>query len=86
MATIQKNVGKRGISYRVIIRRKGYPALSKTFPTKKDAENWAREHDREAKLSQAYTTGRGRRKTVRDVIDRYVDDYNGRDPSKLSRC
>ena len=85
MATIQKNEGKRGITYRVIIRRKGYPALSKTFPTKKDATNWAREHDREAKLSQACASDRGGRKTVSQAIERYVEGYDGRDPTKLSR-
>lgn len=85
MATIQKNEGKRGISYRVIIRRKGYPTLSKTFPTKKDATNWAREHDREAKLSQACASDRGGRKTVSQAIERYVEDYSGRDPTKLTR-
>ena len=85
MATIQKNEGKRGTTYRVIIRRKGYPNLSKTFPTKKDATNWAREHDREAKLSQAYATDRGGRKTVSQAIERYVEDYAGRDPSKITR-
>ena len=85
MATIQKNEGKRGITYRVIIRRKGYPALSKTFPTKKDATNWAREHDREAKLSQACASDRGGRKTVSQAIERYVEDYNGRDQTKLTR-
>lgn len=85
MATIQKVEGKRGINYRVIIRRKGYPALSKTFPTKKDAEKWAREHDREAKLNQAYATVSGRRKTVSDAIEKYIDGYSGRDPTKVTR-
>lgn len=85
MATIQKNEGKRGTTYRTIIRRKGYPALSKTFHTKKDATNWAREHDREAKLSQACSTSRGRRKTVSDAIEQYIEDYTGRDPTKITR-
>lgn len=85
MATIQKNVGKRETTYRVIIRRKGYPVLSKTFPTKKDATSWAREHDREAKLSQAWASDRGGRKTVSQAIERYVEDYTGRDPTKLTR-
>ena len=82
MATIQKNEGKRVTTYSAIIRRNGYPNLSKTFPTKKDATNYAREHDREAKLSLACATGRGRRKTVSQAIGSHLEDYSGRDPTQ----
>lgn len=37
MATYQK----RGDKWRAIIRRSGHPSISKTFPTKKLAEEWA---------------------------------------------
>lgn len=39
MATFQKRAGR----WRAIVRRKGYPAVSKTFSTKARAERWARE-------------------------------------------
>ena len=37
MATIQKLMNKKGVSYRVQIRRKGLPNIFKTFTSKKDA-------------------------------------------------
>jgi integrase len=42
MAVIQPLVGKKGTTYRVLIRRAGIKPISKTFPKKKEAENWAR--------------------------------------------
>ena len=46
MAVIQK----RGDSYRVLIRKKGHAAVSKTFKTKALAERWAR--DTEYKIDE----------------------------------
>ena len=40
MASIQKVVNKKGVSYRVYIRRKGLPSISKTFSQKKDARDF----------------------------------------------
>ena len=40
MASIQKVVNKKGVSYRVYIRRKGLPSINKTFPHKKDARSF----------------------------------------------
>lgn len=42
MATIKDIPGKRGTKHKAVIRRKGYPTVSKTFRLKRDAENWAR--------------------------------------------
>ena len=41
MATIQKIKNKKGISYRVLIRKAGYKTKSKTFPSKKLAVEFA---------------------------------------------
>ena len=41
MASIQKLVNKKGISYRVQIRRKGLPNISRTFLSKKQASLFA---------------------------------------------
>ena len=40
MASIQKVVNKKGVSYRVYIRRKGLPSISKTFHHKKEASDF----------------------------------------------
>jgi len=86
MATIRKVSRKKtksGFAYQVMIRRQGYGTLSKTFEKKADAEKYARDHDREAKLSEAY--GKGYSKTVTDMLDKYIETYTGKDDSKLQR-
>jgi len=53
MSTIQKLPGKKGVSYRVIIRKKGLKTISKTFPSKKLAIAFSLriEGDNSARLS-----------------------------------
>jgi len=41
MSTIQKLSNKNGVSYRVLIRKKGLKAISKTFSTKRLASQFA---------------------------------------------
>lgn len=66
----------RGKTWRVIIRRAGFPVQSKTFERKKDAELWAAtteakmgvsQYDKQ-QLKQAAVT------TVHDTFKRYVDE------------
>lgn len=67
------NAGK--VTYQAKIRRKGFPAMSKTFPTKEGADRWLKERESElvpgtAQLHdeaiQDYTLG--------ELIGRYVDE------------
>lgn len=86
MATIRKVPRKKtksGYAYQVMIRRKGYDTLSETFEKKADAEKFAREHDREAKLSKVH--GKGYGKTIAQMLDKYMESYTGKDPVKLDR-
>lgn len=88
MATIRKLPRKKtksGYAYQVVIRRKGYPPISQTFEKKADAQAYADEHDREAKLSQVYAGRTGYTKTVADLLDKYTMAYTGKDDSKLQR-
>lgn len=48
MASIQKRTwtdqqGRQRTSYRVQIRKRGFPPVTATFERKTDADNWARE-------------------------------------------
>ena len=86
MATIRKVPRKKtksGFAYEVQIRRKGYDTVTQTFERKADAEQFARDHDREAKLAEAY--GPGYTKTVAEMLDKYMETYSGKDPVKLDR-
>lgn len=70
MAAIQH----RGPSqYQVLIRRKGYPTLTRTFETKKEAEAWAKEH--ESKMDQGRFRDRreAENTTLYDALQRYLE-------------
>jgi integrase len=86
MATIRKvprKKSKSGYAYQVMIRRQGYGTISKTFERKADADKFARDQDREAKLAETY--GTGYTKTVTQLLDKYVTEYTGKDGTKLAR-
>jgi len=86
MATVRKverKKSKSGYAYQVMIRRQGYGTISKTFEKKADADKYARDHDREAKLAEAY--GPGYTKTVSEMLGKYMETYTGKDSTKLSR-
>lgn len=73
MATIIKVHVKSGIRYRVLIRRKGQPTLRATFMRKADAEEWARREECDMVAGRKIKGYGDRKRTVADLIDRYVD-------------
>jgi integrase len=54
MATIQKLVNKSDTTYRVLIRKKGLKAISKTFPTKRQASQFALKVESDTRVQQAF--------------------------------
>jgi hypothetical protein len=71
MATIQPCKSSKGVTaYRVLIRRKGQPTQTATFPSLRDAKRWA------TATEGAIASGRHfkppSRHTVADMIDRYI--------------
>lgn len=73
------SITKRGDSYRVLIRKKGYPPVSESFKRKLDAERWARET--EASMDRrVYVVDDGQ--TVRTILERYRDEVSPRKPGK----
>jgi len=68
MATIRK----RGSSWQVQVRRDGFPPLTKSFSTRADAAEWARDKERQidrAELPSSIKEFRGM--TVADLLKRY---------------
>ncbi len=80
MATIRKLSGK----WQAQIRRKGYPATSRTFTKHSDALEWARQMDRRAdrKDLDGITCPDAKHATVHDLIEKYLTEIM---PSKLSQ-
>ncbi|MBX3446749.1 MAG: site-specific integrase [Parvibaculaceae bacterium] len=81
MATFRK----RGSTWQVVVRRKGLPPLSKSFPTKADASLWARQLEHQADTGCLRDDPRIlAQMTLGDLLRRYKDEITprkrGRDP------
>ena len=77
MPTIQKINNKKGISYRVLIRKKGLKTISKTFPNKKLANQFSLQVESDWKTQMALG-GKSNTMVFQEVskhyrIDRYKD-------------
>ena len=71
---ITKNEGVKGSSYRVQIRIKNGEHLSKNFETFKEAKEWKRKTIAAVKSGDPYETTQMRRLTIKDLIDRYIEN------------
>lgn len=86
MASIRKLPNRKTKPWRVEIRKAGKSPISETFKTKKEAQAFAAKiegnFDKWAKL----LGGELRRHTLEDLIDRYIRQYRGKDPSIVTRA
>ncbi|MDB4140127.1 site-specific integrase [Candidatus Thioglobus sp.] len=77
MASIQKLDNKKGVSYRVQIRRKGLPNIYKTFLTKKQANLFALKLEDNARDHKAYST----KLSFNELVESYLSNaYLGTKP------
>lgn len=75
MATIRERTSSSGKTrYHVQIRLKGYPQETASFDRKTDAREWAHRVEAEMKAGRYFKTDEAKRRTVSDMIDRYVRD------------
>lgn len=75
------NAGKT--TYQARVRRKGFPALSKNFPTEAAAKRWVREREAELELGIKSAAPQDTRTyTLSDLIDRYIQEVT---PHKKGR-
>ncbi len=65
------SVLQRGNKWRVRIIRTGHPALTKTFITRRDAEQWARLTESELERGLYICPAEAQRTTLADALDRY---------------
>ncbi len=74
MATISKQIGKRGTSYKVRIRKPNSPTVTKTFSSKSLAEKWARKTELEIEEGIFFDKQEAASHTVADLVDRYLKE------------
>lgn len=72
MASISKYEGKRGTTYKVTIRMKGYPTQSETFKRLTDAKKWAQDTESAIRAGKHFKTIEAKKHTVGEMIDRYI--------------
>lgn len=75
MATFEKRTGTTGkTTWRVRVRRQSGPRLTKSFPKKSDAQEWARDIEHKLDTGDHVPNSEARKRTLADVIDRYLKD------------
>jgi integrase len=75
MATIEKRERQSGVTYKTIVRLKGFPVQRKTFKRLTDAKIWAQQTEAAIRRGEMQAFTRARRgKTVHDVIERYRNE------------
>jgi hypothetical protein len=68
MATIVKTPSG---TYKALVRRQGWPTTSKTFRTKRDAEDWARRTEDEMVRGVYVQRSPSERLTLEKALERY---------------
>jgi hypothetical protein len=88
MATIQKRKKKNGTySYWVMIRQSdGFPPNYKTFPTREEAKDWAKQEEVRRRQGTYLSYKSIDRKTLEDLIDRYLTIVLPTKPPDFSHC
>ncbi len=81
MATIRK----KGKNHQAIIRRAGFPQQSKTFPTKKLAQAWARDIENKMDRGHFLDQSLAQITTFADLIEIYLDEVTSKRPPEKSR-
>ncbi|MBL8226025.1 MAG: site-specific integrase [Chromatiales bacterium] len=71
MAFIRVRPGKKGVSYRVEIRRRGHPVLSRTFASKTLARQWATQTEA-ALIKGEVVQNEAHRHTLAEAITRFL--------------
>ncbi len=90
MAGIQRRTwidqgGKQRTSYRVQIRRRGFPPVTATFERKTDADKWARDTESDMDRRRYFPQHEAERHTLAGLVDRQLEavkidrphDYDG---------
>lgn len=84
MAVIQERKQVDGsITYRVLVRLKGFPTQSASFTRKTDAKKWAAQTESAIREGRHFKTVESKRHTLAQAIDRYIKNVLAKRPQTL---
>ena len=85
MAKIQERTTQSGETrFRVQIRFKGKPSLTKTFKRKTDAKRWAQEKEQEIHTGLQFRNSESEKHILGDAIDLYIRDVVPQNPKSAA--
>jgi integrase len=78
MASIQKRTatdreGRQTTTYRVQIRRKGFPPVTATFERRSDADKWAKQTEADMDRRRYFPQHEAERRTLADLVERQLE-------------
>ncbi|MBI3375009.1 MAG: tyrosine-type recombinase/integrase [Betaproteobacteria bacterium] len=78
MASVQRRVwtdneGRQRTTYRVQVRRRGFPPVTATFERKTDADKWSRETEADMSRRHYFPQHEAERHTLADLVDRQLE-------------
>ena len=74
MAYILKRKGKKKVSYRALVQRRGFKHLMKSFSTRTDAKKWARAIERKLDTGNYTDYSEASKFLLGDLFKRYVNE------------
>lgn len=83
MATFTKVQNKSGTAWKAAIRQKGLKPIHKTFTRKSHARAWAKRIEGDNEQCRALGNRKASGVTLSNLIDNYVNQYNGKCPDRL---
>ena len=77
-------IRKRATNWEAQVRKRGWPTVTRSFPTKADAVQWATERENEMRRGTFVDTSNLRETTLKDLLEKFRDEVTptrrGREP------
>lgn len=77
MAQTRKVEGNQGAKFKAVVRCTGYPDTYQTFPTKRDAKEWAEQLERDIRDRKVDPHRLAQRMRLMDALDIYLPEIKG---------
>ncbi len=87
MAYIEKRTHASGRkTYRARVRLHGAPSVSESFPTRREAKEWATRMEVEVRQGRYFGRSESKERTFTDLVDRYIAQEVPKNPKSFTKC